>query len=154
VAAALGVLMAVGLAACAHLSGTMRQQVASWSNSSGIVGLDETLAGDVHDFEGALAAHQTETAKTICGAMQDDASQAYAELDSPDTTLTNLLNDAYVNLGQAAQDCYNALGDGNQPELSKSQQLITSGSSYLTQGGDLLASFGVNTTVAAGTTGQ
>jgi hypothetical protein len=154
VAAAACLVLGVALGACAHLSGTLRQQVSSWSSSTGIVGLDETVASDVHDFEGALAAHKTETAKTICGALQDDASQAYVELPSPDTNLTNLLNNAYVTLGQGAQDCYNALGDGNQSELSKSLQEIHSGSTYLTQGGDLLASFGVDTTVAAGTTGQ
>jgi hypothetical protein len=154
VGTAAGLLLGVGLGACGHLSGTLRQQVTSWSSSTGIVGLDETVAGDVTDFDGALKAGKTETAKTICAALEDDASQAYVELPSPDTNLTNLLNDAFVALGQGGQDCFNALGDGNKSELTKSQGEIASGASYLTQGGDLLASFGVNTTVPAGTTGQ
>jgi hypothetical protein len=118
--------------------------VSSWATQSGIVGLDATVAADVHDFEGALAAGKQGTARTLCGVLEEDVGPAYDELPSPDQQLTNDLNGAYLTLGQGADDCYRALGGGNKALLTKSLGEIRSGSGLLAAADARLESFGVH----------
>jgi hypothetical protein len=142
------------LGGCAREGGTLQQRITSWTSSSGIIGLDQTVVDDVSGFEGALAAGKNLTAKTVCDALWDDASQAYLALPSPDQQLTNDLDTADLSLSQGANDCDLALGGSeNKTLLDKALGEIRTGSAALQAADTQLQSFGVKTTGATGATG-
>jgi len=129
--------------------------VNSWASQSGIVALDQTIAFDVHGAQGAAAAGKLLTARTVCSALNDDVSQAYIELPSPDEKLTQLLNLGDLAIGQGADDCYQALGGTeNKALLKRALAEIEQGSADLTAATSRLETFGVRTatTGATGTT--
>jgi hypothetical protein len=153
-AVALAVGAALLLGGCARAGGTPRQRISSWASSTGIVGLDQTVAADVSGIEGALQAGKNLTAKTVCDALYDDSSQAYLALPSPDTAITDLLNSADLSLINGANSCDLALGGTeNKTLLDKALGQIRSGSRALQAADARLAAFGVKTTGATGATG-
>lgn len=149
-ACAVLVLCAAALGGCARSAGTPAQQLSSWAGSSGIIGDDAEVIADVKGFEGALAAGKTLTAKTVCDALYDDASQAYDELPSPDEQVTNLLGDAFSELANGANNCDLALGGSeNRTLLAQAERQIDEGSADLQAADRRLASFGISTTTVA-----
>jgi hypothetical protein len=137
-------------AGCGRAGGTSSQRVSAWADQSGIVGLDQTIAYDVHGVQGSAAEGKLLTTKTVCLALYDDVSQAYTELPSPDPTLTNLLNQSDLSLSRGADDCSSALsGSRDETLLHRALHEIGQGSADLASATSRLAGFGVET---AGTT--
>jgi hypothetical protein len=134
------------LAACSPAGGTPQARVTNWASQSGIVALDAQVAADVSSVEGALAAGDASTVKDLCSVLNDDVGQAYDELPSPDGTLTDLLDHAYLQLDQGAVDCQTASHE------SRGVGEIRQGSASLQEADARLASFGVATN-ATGVTG-
>jgi hypothetical protein len=134
-------------AGCGRAGGTPAQQVSAWASQSGIVGLDQTIAFDVHGVQGSEAEGKLLTTKTVCYALYDDVSQAYVELPSPDPKLTNLLNLSDLALSQGSNDCSSALGGTeNKTLFERALSEIDQGSAELTAATSRLAGFGVQTT--------
>ena len=108
------------LAACAGPAGTgtMAQRVVAWSSGvyfGGSGGQAATLIADNNRIS-YITSHGNDPAafRTDCLVLENDSAQFNGtDLPSPDTTLTNLLSQAFDDDGKAAQDCY--LGAGKDP---------------------------------------
>lgn len=136
-------LAAVTLSACSPAGGSVTVQVSQWASQTGISGLDSTVAGDVHDIEGARRADKPLTVRTLCGVLEEDVGQAYDQLPSPDGAITTDLDSAYLALGQGANECYSAAADGDTKALGSAYAEIESGSRHLSAGTARLAALGV-----------
>jgi hypothetical protein len=141
-AAALVLLAATG-ALAAGCGG--RPTLSQWASSSGVVGLDSTVAGDVHDIVGATKAHRPALEiTTICDALYSDANQAYdSVLPTPDQQITNALSQAYVDLVNGAQDCSTSVGGSNAAAIAHAYEELNTGNALLSNATSDLASLGV-----------
>lgn len=146
------VLGGLGLAACSA-AGSPQARVSGWASQSGIVSLDAQVASDVSSVEGALAGGRDSTAKDLCSVLNDDVGQAYDELPSPDSRLTDLLDRADLSLDQGAVDCQSAAGSADHQLLERAVGEIHAGAASLRAATARLASFGV-ATGATGATGS
>jgi hypothetical protein len=138
-------LIAATVAACLYLGGCAgRATVGQWARSSGVIGLDNTVASDVHGIMGAAAQHKpAELIVTICDALFSDASQAYdSVLPTPDNQVTNELDTAYVHLENGAQDCSTSVGS-NASSAAHAYKEIEKGITDLQVATQRLASLGV-----------
>jgi hypothetical protein len=133
------------VAACLLLGGCSgRPTVAGWAQSSGVIGLDNTVASDVQGIVGATAHHKpSQLIVTICDALFSDASQAYdSVLPTPDAQVTNELDSAYVDLENGAQDCSTSVGS-SASGAAHAYREINQGSADLQAATARLASLGV-----------
>jgi hypothetical protein len=94
-------------------SGPPASQLNGWLTTSGggaAIGQVEVdsanvgLALDRHDPPSAI--------KTVCALLTTDAQTAIGNLPTPDTTLTDDLNNAYEDAAAAGNDCYNGATGG------------------------------------------
>ncbi len=121
----LTVVIAVGVVAFASFghgapSGTAAQQLQSWVSSTQLGQDIGTLQGDGRNVAKALRVHKDATAvRTICAAMANDAQTFNDQLPSPDTTVTQLLANAYGLEYDAAEACYRA-ANANRALLAQS----------------------------------
>jgi hypothetical protein len=137
------VLVAVAASSCASAGGSVASRVAQWASLSGIQGLDQTVESDLGDLAKARAEHKSLYVKTLCQVLYDDVEQAYVELPSPDQQLTNKLNDAYLNIGNGANDCYAGLGGSDARQANKGYAEVAVGTASLSAATRRLASLGV-----------
>jgi hypothetical protein len=91
---------------------------------------------DTGDLLKARAEHKSLYVTTLCSVLYDDAEAAYVELPSPDQTLTDELNTAYLDIANGAD----AVHDG---DAGKGYAEVAAGSASLSAATRLLASFGV-----------
>jgi hypothetical protein len=88
-------------------SGTAAQQLESWVTSTQLGQDVGTLEDDGRNVARALRDHKGTTAvRTICAAMANDAQTFNQQLPSPDSSITQLLAQAYGLEYDAAEACY------------------------------------------------
>ena len=111
-------LGATVLAGCAgpEESGPPSARVSAWVSTAGGGAAIGTLEVDSANIDHALADHQSASAvKTVCALLTNDAETAIGNLPTPDTQLTDDLNNAYEDGAAAGDDCFK--GAGGSPSL-------------------------------------
>ena len=111
--AALVLLGASLLVGCAgpEESGPASARVSAWLSGAGGGAAIGTLKVDSANIDHALAQHQPSAAiKTVCALLTNDAETAIGNLPTPDTRLTDDLNNAYEKAAAAGDDCYQGAG--------------------------------------------
>lgn len=105
-----GVLVACSLtlAACGSHAESVSLQVRSWAGAAQLGQSLRLLATDVDEVSRGIKARKLVATHTACDGMATDAANAEGVLPSPDQTLTDELNRAYLGLVRAAQDCSDA----------------------------------------------
>jgi hypothetical protein len=107
-------LAAAALAGCAgeEQSGTPAHRVAVWvggaagGTSIGTVDVDTRNVARIIDGHNSSAA-----VKEACALLTNDAETAVGNLPTPDTDLTDDLNNAYTAAAAAGDDCYDGPAD-------------------------------------------
>ncbi len=108
--ACLGALL---LAGCAgqDATGPASARVSAWVSGAGGGAAIGTLEVDSANIDHALAGHQASSAiKTVCALLTNDAETAIGNLPTPDTRLTDDLDQAYEKAAAAGDDCYQGAG--------------------------------------------
>jgi len=100
--------LATALAGCAGFTGNPAHQVAEWANGASLSTNDGYIVADVKDIDQGIASRQLIATHTACDGLGTDAGTAYGELPTPDSELTNELNNAYLDFTNAAQKCSDA----------------------------------------------
>jgi len=106
------VLAGTVLAACTGYSGTLAHQVDEWASGASLTTNDGYVTSDISSIAVGIKQHQLTATHTACDGLGSDAGTADGELPTPDTRLTDDLNDAYLDFTKAAQDCSNAKSFG------------------------------------------
>lgn len=89
-------------------SGSPASQLNGWMTSSGGGSAIGQVEVDSANIDLALARHDPPSAiKTVCALLTTDAQTAIGNLPTPDTTLTDDLNNANEDAAAAGNDCYN-----------------------------------------------
>jgi len=112
------------LAGCAgqEQSGSPSARVSTWVSGAAGGAAIGTLEADSANIDQALAHHDAPAAiKTVCALLTNDAETAIGNLPTPDTQLTNDLNNAYEKGAAAGDDCYNGAA-GNAALLKRSAE--------------------------------
>jgi hypothetical protein len=108
------------LAGCTQQSGDPSKQVSTWMSQSGDGAAIGQVEVDSRNVDLAFRDHNTSSAiKTVCALLSTDALTAIGNLPSPDTSLTDDLNNAFEDASAAAKDCYNG-ATGNASLLRRS----------------------------------
>lgn len=107
VAASLVVVGALLLGGCAQ-SGPPATLLNGWMSTSGGGAAIGQVEVDSRNIDQALSNHDPAAAiRTVCALLTTDAQTAIGNLPTPDTTLTDDLNNAYEDAATAGNDCYN-----------------------------------------------
>jgi hypothetical protein len=103
---ALGSLMMAGCTL--DPSGSPASQMNGWMTTSGGGAAIGQVEVDSANIDLALARHDPPSAiKTVCALLTTDAQTAIGNLPTPDTAVTDDLNNAYEEAAAAGNDCYN-----------------------------------------------
>ena len=111
-------LGATVLAGCAgpEESGPPSARVSAWVSTAGGGAAIGTLEVDSANIDHALADHQSASAvKTVCALLTNDAETPIGNLPTPDSQLTQELDNAYEKGAAAGDDCFK--GAGGSPSL-------------------------------------
>jgi hypothetical protein len=109
VAVATVVVGAMALMGCAgpEESGPPAARVSAWVSTAGGGAAIGTVEVDSANIDHAIAHHSSPAAiKTVCALLTNDAETAIGNLPTPDTQLTDDLNNAYEDGAAAGDDCY------------------------------------------------
>ncbi len=94
-------------------SGSPASQMNGWMTTSGGGAAIGQVEVDSANIDLALARHDPPSAiKTVCALLTTDAQTAIGNLPTPDTTVSDDLNNAYENAAAAGNDCYNGSAGG------------------------------------------
>jgi hypothetical protein len=101
-------------------SGPPAKQVSGWLTTSGGGSAIGQVELDSRNIDLAVSHHSAPSAlRTVCALLTTDAQTAIGNLPTPDTQLTDDLNNAYEDAASAGNDCYNG-SDGNRSLLRRS----------------------------------
>ncbi len=101
-------------------SGPPPARVASWLSGAGGGAAIGTVEADSRNVDLALSQHDTPSAvRTVCALLTSDAQTAIGNLPTPDSRLTDDLNNAYEEASSAGDDCYRG-STGNAGLLRRS----------------------------------
>lgn len=125
------VLGGLALSSCGSVSESTA--MANWVRESSYVKNNATLVRDVeHSASAVREASSTSNAlHTVCGVLYTDTEAANASLPTPDRQATALLNRAYEDLGDGAQQCYQSAGSAS--ERAKSLASLARGLAALSE---------------------
>ena len=101
-------LSSLSFSACGTVSASVALK--KWAASANVVRNDAQLATDARHALTVLhdARSTTGQLRTVCAILDYESLQAYASLPTPDDQTTQLLNTAYTQLGDGANECYAA----------------------------------------------
>lgn len=95
------------LAGCAQ-TGPPSTLLNGWISTSGGGAAIGQVEVDSRNIDLAISDHDPSSQlKTVCALLTTDAQTAIGNLPTPDTTLTDDLNNAYEEAAAAGNDCYN-----------------------------------------------
>jgi hypothetical protein len=103
------VVGAMALVGCAgpEESGPPAARVSAWVSTAGGGAAIGTVEVDSANIDHAIAHHSSPAAlKTVCALLTNDAETAIGNLPTPDTQLTDDLNNAYQDGAAAGDDCF------------------------------------------------
>jgi type II secretory pathway component PulJ len=98
----------LSLSSCGSVSAS--SALKNWTTSANLMSNDAQLSSDARHVLTALKDARTTATQlhTVCAVLDYETLQAYASLPSPDDQTTQLLTSAYTNLGDGANECYEA----------------------------------------------
>lgn len=104
------IVVALGLllSGCSSNRASMASRVRSWASGASYGSDNSVLQSDLSHMATGRKERDLVGLHTVCEAFSADADTLYAELPTPDETLTNEFNTALVNFGKAAESCYAA----------------------------------------------
>lgn len=107
---ALGLCLLLGgaLAACSNMSGTTAQQVREWSNGAGYSADNAQLNSDLQSLAAGKRLRDLRGLRTACAGFGVDAATLQGELPTPDTAITDEINNAMTSFYNASLSCYAA----------------------------------------------
>jgi hypothetical protein len=95
-------------------TGPPATQVANWMSTSGSGADIGQVEADSDNVTYVLAHHETPSQiKTACALLTTDAQTGIGNLPTPDTELTDDLNNAYEDAAAAGTDCYHGASGGS-----------------------------------------
>jgi hypothetical protein len=101
-------------------SGPPAKQVSAWLTTSGGGSAIGQVELDSKNIDLAESRGATPSAlRTVCALLTNDAQTAIGNLPTPDTQLTDELNNAYEDAASAGNDCYNG-ANGKRSLLRRS----------------------------------
>jgi hypothetical protein len=103
------VVGAMALAGCAgpEESGPPAARVSAWVSTAGGGAAIGAVEVDSANIDHAIAHHSSPAAiRTVCALLTNDAETAIGNLPTPDTQLTNDLNNAYEDGAAGGDDCF------------------------------------------------
>ena len=103
------VVGAMALVGCAgpEESGPPAARVSDWVSSAGGGAAIGTVEADSANIANAITHHSPPAAiRTVCALLTTDAETAIGNLPTPDTQLTDDLNNAYEDGAAAGDDCF------------------------------------------------
>ena len=106
--AGLAALALVVAAGCANHPATLAGQLRAWESGASYSSNQQLLSTDLGEIATGLRTGPLVAVHTACDGLGVDAGTAYGELPTPDQALTDDLNDWYLDLTNAAQDCSTA----------------------------------------------
>ena len=113
VVAALLVLSLLGAGCTVDRSAPTATQVSDWMTTSGDGAAIGQVEVDSRNVDLALSRHDPSAAiRTVCALLTTDAQTAIGNLPTPDSQLTDDLNQAYEDAASAGTDCYNGASGG------------------------------------------
>lgn len=131
------------LTSCSSGGASASERLSSWASGASFQSSTAEFLTDVthiHHFEttGSLS-----DIHTICLSLGTDVEQAYLNLPTPYSTLTDELNTAYTNLDSGAIACYHASSIDGRDGLRSAVSQLDRGSTALHAAVATLAAFGV-----------
>ena len=105
---AVGALALGVTAGCTGYSGTQAHQVTQWASQYSVISNDAIVIADVGAIRRSIKAARLLDVTSNCAGLVTDAGTAYANLPTPDNTLTNELNTAYQDFANAGGICATA----------------------------------------------
>jgi hypothetical protein len=107
--AATGLTVALALIASSCTpGGTPAGKLRAWESAAGYRSSQSLLSTDVDEIANGIRLGPLAALHTACDGLGVDASTAYGNLPTSDEQLTNDLNDEYLALSAAAEDCSEA----------------------------------------------
>jgi hypothetical protein len=104
-------------------SGPTATQVSDWMTTSGGGAAIGQVEVDGRNVDLAIARHDPASAiRTVCALLTNDAQTAIGNLPTPDSQLTDDLNQAYEDAAGAGTDCYNGASGGALLRRSASER--------------------------------
>jgi len=92
-------------------TGSAGARVTSWLTSTAGGSAIGQVSVDSRNVSYVLAHHNTSAAvRSACAVLTTDAQTAIGNLPTPDSALTDDLNNAYEDAAAAGTDCYNGVG--------------------------------------------
>jgi hypothetical protein len=104
-AAVAAVAVVLVVSGCSFYSGTPGQKVHEWASHTSFVADGNQVVGDLALIKKAARANDGMAFLTDCAGATSDIGTAAGQLPTPDQTLTNDLNTAYILAGTATQAC-------------------------------------------------
>jgi hypothetical protein len=103
-------LVALLVASCTtgDISGTLPQRVKAWAGAAAFSRSTKVLVTDVERIDIMAKISYGKRVATDCAVLTDDSREAYQELPTPSTGLTDMLDGAYHALYNGADACYEA----------------------------------------------
>ncbi|HUZ21001.1 MAG TPA: hypothetical protein VMU75_10580 [Acidimicrobiales bacterium] len=140
VAAAL-VGLALAASACSGPGGDLAQRVAAWSSAAGLAANDAQIAADIKGIALGVERRELAPTRTACAAFVIDAGTAEGVLPTPDTQLTNALNEAYTDFAEGAEACSLA-SSFSSPGFARYRARIAAGQAHLATAERLVKALG------------
>ncbi len=104
-------------------SGPVATQVSDWMTTSAAGAAIGQVEVDSRNVGLALSRHDPASdIRTVCALLTTDAQTAIGNLPTPDSQLTNDLNQAYEEAASAGTDCYNGASGGALLRRSASER--------------------------------
>lgn len=136
------VALSVALASCSSVSGTPSQKVSQWTTEVSLSSVDAQINTDLSFLKSADRSKNLRDIQTDCEGFPGDVEQLYETLPSPDTTLTNELNNATQSWFSAAHYCADA-HTVNDVSYRRYISALSAGNSAYALAKKRLSSFGV-----------
>ena len=142
--ALLTALLALGaLAGCTSYTGSKAHQVSEWASIATASSNDQLVVQDISAIRRSVRANLLKDVTSNCAGLVFDAGTAYGNLPTPDNTLTNELNVAYVDFSSAGSSCA-AAHSVHSHQVAAALRTIAVGVVSLDKATRLLAADGVH----------
>ncbi len=98
-------LAVVALAGCTSYTGSKANQVRQWASIALVSSNDNLVVLDIAAIKRSVRAKKLKDVTSNCSGLVFDTGTAYGNLPTPDNTLTNELNVAYLDFASAGSSC-------------------------------------------------
>jgi len=133
----------VALAGCTSYTGSKAHQVSEWASIATVVSNDQLVVQDIAAIRRSVQVNALKDVTSNCAGLVFDSGTAYGNLPTPDNTLTNELNVAYVDFTSGGSSCA-AVSSIHSAKFAAALRTIAAGMTALDKATRLLAADGVH----------